>query len=351
MNMSALLRMVPLLLTFLLHSQDVCIAAPSQCSEENIWKNDIPPRFQWDNNSGYCGEVSFISAGLYYGQYMSQYDARAATGKNAKQNNTQLLIGQNDIYAATQMHLKAVEYNTDGETDTDQFLAWVKQYVLQGYPVAIGIYTNEYLFYTDTNPNAGDPVYDHIVPVIGIGSNHPLSDYGYYGDDIIYLSDNGLWGNSKNPPYNFSYSFNDFQANRQQANAENRQIYSLDDNAQNYGVAITGVMDLNGDTLPVLVSTNVNYEKPQIINGSNTRPPAMPLELTITVSGLEPGVEYNLYRYNVLSKVPDSDFNASAANAFQSWRIEISSGSDSVVNQQIQSDEIAVYRAVRASAS
>ena len=37
-------------------------------------KNDIPLRIQWDANSGYCGEVSMISAGLYYGQYLSQYD-------------------------------------------------------------------------------------------------------------------------------------------------------------------------------------------------------------------------------------------------------------------------------------
>ncbi|MCX7218504.1 MAG: hypothetical protein NTY70_06060, partial [Burkholderiales bacterium] len=28
----------------------------------------IPPRHQWNVNYGYCGEVSFISAGLYYGQ-------------------------------------------------------------------------------------------------------------------------------------------------------------------------------------------------------------------------------------------------------------------------------------------
>jgi hypothetical protein len=29
--------------------------------------NPIPPRTQWKANWGYCGEVSFISAGLYYG--------------------------------------------------------------------------------------------------------------------------------------------------------------------------------------------------------------------------------------------------------------------------------------------
>lgn len=38
--------------------------------------NDIPPRLQWAANNGYCGEVSFANAGLYYGQYLSQFDIR-----------------------------------------------------------------------------------------------------------------------------------------------------------------------------------------------------------------------------------------------------------------------------------
>jgi hypothetical protein len=37
----------------------------------NTWKLDIAPRRQWESNSGYCGEVSTISALLNYGGYMS----------------------------------------------------------------------------------------------------------------------------------------------------------------------------------------------------------------------------------------------------------------------------------------
>ena len=43
----------------------------------------MPPRIQWNANFGYCGEVSIISAGLYFGQYMSQYDARAIASADA----------------------------------------------------------------------------------------------------------------------------------------------------------------------------------------------------------------------------------------------------------------------------
>lgn len=318
--------------------------------EANIHSNNIPPRFQWDENKGYCGEVSLISAGLYFGQYISQYDARALALDNAPQNSGQLLIGRNDTHAAQQMHLNCIEWNTDQEQTTDQFLAWVKQNVVQNYPVAIGIYTNEYLFYGNTNPDAGDSDYDHIVPVTGIASNHSLTDPAYYADDVIYFNDNGLWGSAANPPYYFNFPFGAFQATRQQANAQSGPVYSLTNDASNYGIAITGVMDLNHDTVPVRVDTNVNHEVPEIASGSSTRPAPMPLTLTITISGLEPNVPYHLYRYNDMSAVPNSQFNANAKSADQNWNVQIASGSTYTMTQQINSNEVAAYRCVKASA-
>jgi hypothetical protein len=320
---------------------------------QNAWSNNIPPRLQWNENFGYCGEVSLISAGLYYGQYVSQYDARAIASNGKPQNlsGSQLLLGVNDQTAANAMHLNAVEWDgSEGNTSQD-FLAWVKQYVVQGAPVAIGVYTNEYRFYGSTNPRAGDPLYDHIVPVNGISSSHPLSDPAYYANDVIAFSDNGLWAPGGTPSYEFSYSFGSFQKTRTQANAHSGAIYSLAVTGGDYGLAVTGVSDLYHDTLPVRVDTNVNYEKPDIANHSNTRPAPMPLVLTITVSGLQPGVAYKLYRYNDFSKVPDYAFNANAANALQSWNVQISAGSQFVMSEQIESDEIAAFRAVRADAN
>jgi len=43
---------------------------------------DLPTQVQWPANFGYCGEISFIVAGLYYGQYLSQYDARALVSRD-----------------------------------------------------------------------------------------------------------------------------------------------------------------------------------------------------------------------------------------------------------------------------
>ncbi len=324
--------------------QDYTIAA--QASKEN----PIPPRYQWDANAGYCGEVSLISAGLYYGQYVSQYDARSIAINGGLQSKKQLLLGVNDTHAASQMHLNYIEWNTAEEESTPDFLVWVRQQVVQGYPVCIGIFTNEYRFYGNTNPLAGDGDYDHIVPVYAVDSYYSLNDPTYHGDDILHFIDNGLWGDESNPPYFFSYAFDDFQASRRQANAKNGEIYSLSNIGNNYGIAITGVMDLNGDTLPVRLATSVNDEVPPIKNGMNVRPEPMPLTLTITVSNLEPGVSYYLYRYDDFSSVPNSQFNAHAKQASECWPVKISTGSVYFMTQSISSDEIAVYRCVRADA-
>jgi len=46
----------------------------------------IQPFYQWENNFGYCGEVSMIQAGLANGEWMSQYDARLVCGAGLGQS-------------------------------------------------------------------------------------------------------------------------------------------------------------------------------------------------------------------------------------------------------------------------
>lgn len=310
--------------------------------------NPLPPRTQWNANYGYCGETSFVSAGLYYGQYISQYDARALASNNTRQSvsSSQLLLGVNDAAAAKAMHLAAVPFNTAKQTSTASFLTWVKSNVAAGYPVLIGVFTNEARFYGSTNPSAGDPEYDHIVTVTGITSTHTLSTpAAYYADDVITFNDNGLWTGGNGVPQNtFTSTFGTFATTRRGANAKTGPVYSLS-NGQDYGIAITGVIDLSHETVPVRLTTSVGAETPGIADGSNTRPAAKPVTLTITISGLKPGTKYNLYRYNSMSSVPDSNFNANAAKASQKWTIT-ASGTTYTMTQTISSSEVAVYRAV-----
>lgn len=314
---------------------------------------NVPLRYQWNENNGYCGECCTIAAGLKFGQYFSQYDARAIADTQSPtsqpQVDCQLLLGVNDAYTASKMRLNSIEWDTSTQKSTNDFLVWVKEMISQGNPVSIGLYTNEYLFYGDTKPNAGQPDYDHIVSVTKIESKY--SDGKYHEDDVIYFSDNALWNPPPGPPqYIFSATFGDIQKSRKQANAKDGPIYSLCNNASvgNFGIAITGIMDTDKETFPVRVDTNVNYESPEIVDQSNDRPAPMDLDLTVTVSGLTPGVKYILYRYDNEESVPTSNFNGNPG--VESWPIEISSGSTFVHTQTIKSNEKAIYRAVPAPA-
>ena len=338
-------------------------------ARQNTFTLNLPVRFQWFNNSGYCGETSLISAGLYYGQYISQFLAReiAAGGNPNPQSDTQLLLGLNDNIAAEMMHLNFVQWSPI--VNTNEFLTWVKAYVLNGFPVTIGVYTNECLFYDDCTATAGQSEYDHIVPVIGIQSSQPLTPPppvpppfpAFLETDQITFSDNGIQGPVDNPtnppnlpnpmdPYYFTYTFAGIQTNRAQANSPSGQWYSLTNDADTFAIAILGVKDLDGDTIPVRVDTNVNYEFPEIVDGSNVMPAPMPLTLTVTVTIPNTSLAYNLYRYNNLTLVPESMFNANAGHAVQQWLIPAHSGSTFVITQNIMSNEVAAYRAVSTTA-
>ncbi|HEY1428914.1 MAG TPA: hypothetical protein VGF18_05035 [Candidatus Tumulicola sp.] len=307
---------------------------------------DIGPRYQWEHNYGYCGEVSFISAGLYYGQYVSQYDARAAaTDAPQYDYRSQLLLGGTDARAARNMHLAMTEWDRRTEKSPHQFLAWVEQNVLSGYPVAIGIYTNDYRFYGDRNPKAGSSAYDHIVPVLGIDAHG--HGRGYDPDDKITFSDNGLHGpGPQNSHYTYTYRFGSFIRTRKAANGPDVPWYSLPDRKENFGAAITGVMDNDHETVPVRVVTSANDETPQIAKHSDVRPPADKLVLTVTVSGLQSGSRYALYRYDSLSAIPDGAFNAYAGAASKVWNFTAGSSGTYVVTEHIMTDDVAAYRAV-----
>src|SRR5215469_15565962 len=287
----------------------------------------IAPRKQWDSNFGYCGEVSFISAGLKYGQYISQFDARALASPSISQAlpKSQLLLGpqnrNNDQVAARAMHLTFEEFDYAREISTRAFLAWVRQRIISGFPVMIGVYMNQSVF---GNGSDNDDEYDHIVPVIGIESPHLLTEQGYFDDDVIVFSDNGEYtSDSASPSYIFRYTFSEFQKTRTEANSPTSGIYSLAKcihRTKNYAIALTGIAT-DGFTLSAQVYTNVNEEVPPIVDGSNSRPKSMAITLTVTLKGLSVGTRYMLYRYNHMSAVPDKAFNANAGKATRIWDI------------------------------
>lgn len=329
---------------------------------------DLPARMQWNANHGYCGETSFISAGMLHGQYTSQWTARSVASPGIGQTSaqSQLLLGdpwgtgQNDLVAAGVMKLDATEFGPHGQT-SQQFLAWVKQHVAAGHVVIIGIYENMSVF-----GGTGDLLYDHIVPVVGIGSDRPLTGTNastFYPTDTITFSDNGLF--TPNPPSStpgeqggnpsgsarYTYQFNQFLNTRKGADrASNNNYYSLRNTPNNYGAVVTGIIDPGNVTIPVRLTSNANGEGRQDEESMSTQPAPTDIELTATVSIPDQNIAYRVYRYDDFADVPISDFNSAAnvANAAQYWTIPAHSGSSWSVTIPSLSSQTQVFRAVPA---
>jgi hypothetical protein len=305
---------------------------------------DLPTQVQWPANFGYCGEISLIVAGLYYGQYLSQYDARALVSRDGSQSrkSSQLLLDENEGAAAMAMKLRYEIWPKTG-TVTD-FLLWTKNHLLKGHPVIWGVYANTKLF--NITPAQGDN-YDHIVPVVKFKSNHDIMENRVYPDDEITFSDNGDYAQSvRSGPMHWSYPISKLIFSRAE---QPNQPYYLND-GENSAVAITGIEDENSETLRVQVQPGQRHEYGEIDDGKDERPEAKPVRLEITVSGLTPGIHYKLYKYDSLASVPVSNFNAQRRKATKAFDIMISSGSTNTIRETIMSDEMALYRAVEADA-
>jgi hypothetical protein len=201
------------------------------------------------------------------------------------------------------------------------YMSWVKSQVIAGKVVSIGILCN----------GGSDPIYDHEVTVMKIGTNHDPTDSTYYDDDVVFFDDHGgvavilsprndfdqfypfqpsippgAADDSTCTPYQFGYTFGDFVSTRLKANDPSSNAYSIifpDGNitvtqgadgyqsqvptrGHNTGFAISGPIDVDeNEFLPVSLSiigswtsgiknprdpfTGYNYENPMIGNGTS----------------------------------------------------------------------------------
>jgi len=312
----------------------------------------MAPRLQWNANDGYCGETSFISAGMLFGQYTSQWTARllASPGVPQWESSSQLLLGtSSERRAARAMKLEARYFDSARQRSIPQYLTWVKKRFLRGDAVIIGVLNNTT---TLDEQGPGDREYDHIVPVFGFGSTHRLnaSKVTYRSTDTITISDNGLHNIGPNYPYLYSYELAGFPRSRSAANAPGGPLYSLRKWPRTYATAITGVADPDGVTIPVRLTSDVNGEGLQNEPVLKAPPAPSPMTLTAHVRIPDQSVAYRVYLYDDFAQVPTRDFNARAAKAIQSWTIPPGSGAAWRVTIDVMTDQTRVFRAVPVTA-
>jgi hypothetical protein len=343
---------------------------------------------------------------------MSQYESRLLCGTGLSQSgpdgfcaahrdqpnyNAQFLLenpnpGDSSFASAGRClknaHLAFTLFDSAGEPDGragyERYLSWIKSEVIAGDQVTIGV----------LNQFGDDPQYDHEVTVSRIGTDHAVDDPTYYGDDVLFFDDHTSGGT----PYDQGYTFDSLAKTRADANSPLAHSYSIlipggeitsgtggdgiHENptpirAVNYGFSVSGPADPEGETLPITLTivgsttdgspnsarpgVDFNFEDPGLNASCTNQPPNSWMGLTFRaeVSGLTPGTEYNLYRYEfdgvsgvgsvAALKVPDSDFNAHAGEATAITPF-VAAGPTYSQILRTTSDKITVLRCVKAGA-
>lgn len=222
----------------------------------------IPGRKQFDQNGGYCGEITIQMYMLKHGVWIPQSVARDAGGG-------ELLPGKNYDRALTNLNINYQRFNGRG---TQAFFAFAKQQLLQDR----GVVTVAFL--------AGSRFdsYDHIMPIVGVKYTNPSS---YDGNDLFYINND------------YSPRSIERKASTYSCTAANRQ--PLDragcvNSATTWGYGMAGPKYL-GIGPPLELTRLARIDEPGL--GSNRSQNA-----TLTARNLTPGAKYAVYN---LTKGPN----------------------------------------------
>ena len=308
--------------------------------------NGPVPGQQWNINGGFCGAFSTQHAALSAGAWVSQDLVRKANrqqpGQHHMHGDKQVgfeVMPSNVAYTATNLRLKYEEWDyMHPIPQAHAFKRWLKKNLVQGHPIVwFPICKGDFhICYPGSCPNGGHA--DHVEPMFGIYSNHPLDDPDVYDDDVIvHASDQDYL-----PYYRPLNSLEDTTA--MQGNCKNagrgfgrNEMYPCFPSDVTYGLAVKG-LDINGTTLPVSITTDGAVYEPNVRSGES---PA-DLIANVTVSGVEAGKAYVVYRYegtDTLPYRPPFDVGYSHKILFTA----ATDGTHSFVDKHTFSSDAAVY--------
>ncbi len=246
--------------------------AQADAATEGTTMLDIPPREQWPNDGGYCGETSLQSIALLYGAWISQDVVRKVAGG-------EMLLGVNDAKALDALHFTYVLWNSESSAPQFQgFAAWLKGNLARQTPAIFSVYLTD---------GTNDPDYDHIM--VATGATYRNADV-YSASDTIFFNNN--FGSA------LSRELGAFSATRASCSKDSLVGGCIPESVD-YGVAVTGIVDPSKATRPVSISVAKNSE-PNVSKGAA----AESMMATGKAAGLTAGTAYALLRYDGYKKVP-----------------------------------------------
>ena len=198
----------------------------------------IPPRLQWENHNGYCGQTAVQSIALSRGGYISQEIVRKIAG-------SELLIGDNAAEPIRKLGFEIEEWDSEQpQPQSKAYLQWIKEHILKGHPVIVVGY----------DPEGNKQEYDHIYLAMGVNSTKD----GYNDDDILIYADF----------FSEEYTCTEFGkvTDDRSMSGNGKNLKFAIPVKLNYGIAFLGINNSEDQFLPIEVELERNSE-PNVTTG------------------------------------------------------------------------------------
>lgn len=256
---------------------------------------DGQPGYQWNDAGGYCGSWSTQRASLMHGAYISQGQVRNATYPGGGNDNEILSTNIEEAYKNLKLKFEGFDYNNHTAPMQDSYFRWLKKQLAQGRPVVWMIMWDgqSYPIYEEglnrlgyKAPPAG--MYGHVEPVMGIQSNHPLTDETVYDDDVIVHYNDG----GSNTIYRKISELAGQWAGKSGDKANCQVRYCI--GPYSFGWAITGMDDAT-PAKPAYLHIDPHRSEPDIRAGAKPNQ----IKGTLYVRDLEIGATYKIYRWGL----------------------------------------------------
>jgi hypothetical protein len=269
---------------------ETAICASESCVKPEMKYEKIAkaqPGIQWMDSGGYCGSWAVQRATLAKGAYISQGQVRSHTDPGGGHNEEILSDNIDEAYRNLKIKVEAFDFNRQPLPQQPAYFKWLKRQLVAGHVVTWMIMWNgqSYPIYNLTAP-AG--MYGHVEPVIGIQSNHPLTDEKVYDDDVaVHFNDDGI-----KTIYKVISTLPCTWAGPGKPGLCGSSDYGI--GPYSFGWAVQGFLDNYEEYQQASLSIDPWMMEPNTSEGDKP----IPITGTLTVEGLTVGSSYEIYRWD-----------------------------------------------------
>jgi len=249
--------------------------------------SNAQPGLQWDDAGGYCGSWAIQRATMAKGAWISQQQVRNHTVPGG--GHDEEILATNIDLALKNLKIKAegFDYKHNPTPQVDSYRKWIKKQLVAGNTMVwmIMLSGGQYPVY----PGLPFGLYSHVEPVVGILSDHPLTDEEFYDDDVVvHYTDadtNTYYRTMKSLPGNYTGFV--------KCIGDDYLGYPCINKLRGFGWAVQGFLDQK-QGLPLSLTLDKWQSEP------DTRSGEKPIQLTgtVTVTGLSSGGKYAIYRWD-----------------------------------------------------